>query len=155
PRQSKECRGGGAPRQIRKGDTMRRLRILIASSAILAIGTSSFAGDFQDSVAKAARDAAGQQTEQRSGNRNPYLWPGAALFVAGMSLAVYGFLHTSGGEFVSGEVSKESKTSLGGAGLAVAGVGGAILFMGARHAKHAPSVAFGPGRLAISKRLAW
>ena len=34
---------------------MRRLRILIASSAILAIGTSSFAGDFQDSVAKAAR----------------------------------------------------------------------------------------------------
>jgi len=99
---------------------MRRLRILIASSAILAIGTSSFAGDFQDSVAKAARDAAGQQTEQRSGNRNPYLWPGAALFVAGMSLAVYGFLHTSGGEFVSGEVSKESKTGLGGAGLAVA-----------------------------------
>src|ERR671931_613712 len=59
---------------------MRPLRILIASLAILAISTSSFAGDFQDSVAKAARDAAGQQAEQRSGNRNPYLWPGAARF---------------------------------------------------------------------------
>src|SRR5207244_6012630 len=155
PRQSKECRGGGAPRQIRKGDTMRRLRILIASSAILAIGTSSFAGDFQDSVAKAARDAAGQQTEQRSGNRNPYLWPGAALFVAGMSLAVYGFLHTSGGEFVSGEVSKESKTGLGGAGLGIAGLGGAILYLGAHNAKRAPSITFGPGRITLAKRVSW
>ena len=134
---------------------MRRLRILIASSAILAIGTSSFAGDFQDSVAKAARDAAGQQTEQRSGNRNPYLWPGAALFVAGMSMAVYGFLHTNGGEFVSGEVSKESKTGLGGAGLAVAAAGGALLYCGTLRARHAPSITVGRGRLTVAKQVSW
>ena len=32
------------------------------------------------------------------------------MFAGGMALAVYGFLHTKGGEFVAGEVSKESKT---------------------------------------------
>jgi len=131
---------------------MKLARPLIASLMILGLSTSSFAGDLHDSIANAA-----QQQEQAPTQKipKPYLVSGAALFVAGMTMTVYGFLHTNGGEFVSGEVSKESKTSLGGAGLAVAGVGGAILFMGARHAKHAPSVAFGPGRLAISKRLAW
>ena len=132
---------------------MTLARPLIVSMVIFGFSTASFAGDLHDSIARAA-----QQPQERSAASKiptPYLVSGAALFVAGMSMAVYGFLHTNGGEFVSGEVSKESKTSLGGAGLAVAGVGGAILFMGARHAKHAPSVAFGPGRLAISKRLAW
>jgi len=132
---------------------MTLVRPLIVSLIILGLSTASFAGDLHDSIARAAQ----QQEEKAPAAKMPapYLISGAALFVAGMSMAVYGFLHTNGGEFVSGEVSKESKTSLGGAGLAVAGVGGAILFMGARHAKHAPSVAFGPGRLAISKRLAW
>jgi hypothetical protein len=135
---------------------MRRLRILIAFTAILAMGTSSFAGDFRDSVAKAARDAAAQQeTEQRSGNRNPYLWPGAALFIAGMSMATYGFLHTSGSEFVSGEVSKESKTGLGGAGLAVAAAGGALLYCGTLRAHHAPSVTVGRGRVTVAKHVSW
>jgi len=134
---------------------MRRLRILIASTAILAMGTSSFAGDFQDSVAKAARDAAGQQTDERSGNRNPYLWPGTALFVAGMSMAVYGFLHTNGGEFVAGEVSKESKTGLGGAGLAIAAAGGALLYFGSQRARNAPSITVGRGRLTVAKQVSW
>ena len=131
------------------------MRVLVATLAILAISTSSFAGDFQESVAKAARDAAGQQTEQRSGNSNPYLWPGAALFVAGMSMAVYGFLHTNGGQFVSGEVSKESKTGLGGAGLAVAAAGGALLYFGSQHARNAPSITVGRGRLAVAKQVSW
>jgi hypothetical protein len=72
-----------------------------------------------------------------------------------MSMAVYGFLHTSGGEFVSGQVSTESKTALGGAGLAVAGAGGAVLFLGAHRAKKAPSLTFGPKTFKISKQLTW
>jgi len=132
---------------------MRLARLLIVSLTILGLSTASFAGDLHDSIAKAAQ----QQDEKSSPAKipGPYLVSGAALFVAGMSMAVYGFLHTSGGDFVSGEVSKESKTGLGGAGLAVADVGGAILVMGARHPKHAPSVTFGPNQFTISKRVAW
>lgn len=131
---------------------MRLARLVIASLTILGLSTASFAGDLQDSIARAAQQQ-GQTTSSKIDKG--YLVPGAALFVAGMAMAVYGFLHTSGGEFVSGEVSKESKTGLGGAGLAIAGAGGAILFLGAHHAKSAPSVKFGPKALTVSKRVAW
>jgi len=133
---------------------MTLARPLIVSMVILGFSTASFAGDLHDSIARAAQ----QQPEERSGAAKiptPYLVSGAALFVAGMSMAVYGFLHTSGGEFVSGSVSKESKTGLGAAGLAVAGAGGAILYLGSHHAKHAPSVALGPGQVTVSKRITW
>ncbi|HKB13434.1 MAG TPA: hypothetical protein VKD69_22365 [Vicinamibacterales bacterium] len=133
---------------------MKLARPLIVSLAIVSFSTASFAGDLHDSIAKAAEQ---QQQERRPAPRmdNRYLVPGASLFVAGMAMAIYGFLHTSGGEFVSGSVSKESKTGLGGAGLAVAGAGGAILFLGAQRAAKAPSVTFGPGQFAVSKRVTW
>jgi hypothetical protein len=129
-------------------------RPLIVSMMILGLSTASFAGDLHDSIARAAQ----QQQQERSAAPKipaPYLVSGAALFVAGMSMAVYGFLHTSGGEFVSGSVSKESKTGLGAAGLAVAGAGGAILYLGAQHAKRTPSVTLGPGRVTVGKRISW
>ena len=131
---------------------MRLVRVLAASLAILGMSTASFAGDLLQSAAKTV-----QQEAQAPPPRidKTYLWPGAALFVTGMSMAVYGFLHTSGGDFVSGEVSKESKTELGGAGLAVAGLGGAILYLGAQHSKHAPSITVGPGRITLAKRVSW
>ena len=134
---------------------MRLVRPLIVSLTILGLSTASFAGDLHDSIAKAAQQQQQEETRPAGKIPTPYLVSGAALFVAGMSMAVYGFLHTSGGEFVSGAVSKESKTGLGGAGLAVAGAGGAILFMGAKHAKHAPSIAVGPNQIAVTKRLTW
>jgi hypothetical protein len=130
-------------------------RPLIVSMVILGLSTASFAGDLHDSIARAAQQ---QQQQERSAAPKipaPYLVSGAALFVAGMSMAVYGFLHTSGGEFVSGSVSKESKTGLGAAGLAVAGAGGAILYLGAQHAKRTPSVTLGPGQVTVSKRISW
>lgn len=131
---------------------MRLARLVIVLLTILGLSTASFAGDLQESIAKAAQQQAQAPPPKID---KAYLWPGAALFVAGMSMTVYGFLRTSGGEFVSGSVSQESKTELGGAGLAVAGLGGAILFVGSQHAKHAPSVSFGPNRVAISKRVTW
>ena len=131
---------------------MRLVRVLATSLAILGMSTASFAGDLLQSAAKAV-----QQEAQAPPPRidKAYLWPGAALFVTGMSMAVYGFLHTSGGDFVSGEVSKESKTSLGGAGLGIAGLGGAILYLGAHNAKRAPSITVGPGRITLAKRVSW
>jgi hypothetical protein len=135
---------------------MKLLRPTLVSLVIVGLSAPSFAGDVQDSIARAAQTQPKEQ-EQRPPQKidKAYLVSGASLFVVGMSMAVYGFLHTSGGEFVSGAVSKESKTGLGAAGLAVAGAGGAILFLGARHAKHAPSVTVGPGGITVNKRIAW
>jgi hypothetical protein len=127
-------------------------RALVASLLVLGVGTASFAGDLAESIAKAAQQPA--QVE-RTKIDNAYLWPGAALFVAGMTMTIYGFLHTNGSDFVSGQVSKESKTTLGGAGLAVAGLGGAILYVGAEKAKHSTTIAIAPGRVALANRWSW
>ena len=130
---------------------MKLFRIGVAWMLVFGLGTSAFAGDLRESIAKAAEEQAQQRPSEIP---KAYLWPGAVLFTAGMSMVVYGFLHTNGGEFVSGEVSKESKTALGGAGLAVAGLGGAILFFGSR-ANRAPSITVAPGRVTLSKHLSW
>ena len=135
---------------------MKLLRPTLVSLVIVGLSTPSFAGDLEKSIAKAA------QTQPRAQEERPpvqmdkaYLVSGASLFVVGMSMAVYGFLHTNGGEFVSGAVSKESNTALGAAGLAVAGAGGVILYWGAHKAKRAPSVSFGPKTFKVSKQLTW
>ena len=130
---------------------MRLTRLLIVLVTVLGLSTASFAGDLQESIANAAQ----QQAPAPPKIDKRYLVPGAALVVAGMSMALYGFLHTSGGEFVSGSVSKESNTGLGVAGLGVAGAGGAILFFGSQRSKYAPSVTIGPHRMSIRKRVVW
>ena len=138
---------------------MRLARPMIASLMVLGLSTSSFAGDLQESIARAAQQQATTQGEAPKSEApkidKAYLIPGATLFVAGMAMAIYGFLHTDGGEFVSGEVSKESNTALGAAGLGVAAAGGAVLFIGAKRAKKAPSLTFGPKGFKVSKQLAW
>ncbi|MGH9140033.1 MAG: hypothetical protein ACRD2I_02695 [Vicinamibacterales bacterium] len=130
---------------------MKPLRTALAWLLVLGLSSSAFAGDLKDSIAKAAQE---QAQQPKTSIPKPYLWSGAALFVTGMSMAVYGFLHTSGGEFVSGQVSTESKTKLGATGLAVAGAGGAILFFGSR-VNRAPAITMGPGRMTVSKHISW
>ncbi len=132
---------------------MHVLRVLVAWSLISGLSApAALAGDLGTSIAKAAEQAA-QAGPSRIDNK--YLWPGSALFVGGMALAVYGFLHTKGGDSVSGEVSKESKTEIGGAGLAPAGLGGAGVYPGSQHSKGAPSITVGAGRIAVSKHVSW
>lgn len=136
---------------------MRLARPLIASLLIVGSSTSGFAGDLQDSISRAAQQPA-PPAQGGSGSMKMdkgYLISGASLFVAGMTMAIYGFLHTNGGEYVSGEVSKESNTALGAAGLGVAAAGGGILFLGAHRAKKAPSLTFGPKGFKVSKQLTW
>lgn len=134
---------------------MTTLRVLVIWVLVAGLSTSAFAGDLQTSAARAARDEAQQQQSERTTMPKAYLIPGAALFIGGMAMAFYGFLHTKGGDFVSGQVSKESKTELGGAGLAVAGLGGALLFVGAQRSKTSASVALGPRGVTVSKRISW
>ena len=133
---------------------MRLVRVFAASLAIVGMSSSGFAGDLFESAVKAANEQEQVSTGPTHIPRE-FLIPGAALFVTGLSMAVYGFLHTSGGDFVSGQVSKESNTALGGAGLALAGAGGAILLLGAHHSKAAPSVSVGRRGVTVAKRLTW
>jgi hypothetical protein len=135
-----------------QGDGMRTVRVLVASVLVVGLSTSALAGDLMSSVAKAADQ---QEPAQKPRIEKTYAVLGGALFAGGMALATYGFLHTKGGEFVSGEVSKESKTQIGGAGLAIAGAGGAILYLGAQKSKRSASVTVGNGRVALSKRVSW
>ena len=128
------------------------MKTIIATLLTLALSTSAFAGDLIESAERAARQQAAAQPKKID---HAYLWPGTALFVAGMSMVFYGWLHTSGGQFVSGQVSQESKTSLGGAGFAVAGAGGALLFIGSERAKKAASISLGPGSVQVAKTVAW
>jgi hypothetical protein len=131
---------------------MGLVRPLIVSVTILGFSTASMAGDLKDSIARASLE----QTQPAAPKLDKaYMIPGAVLFVAGMSMALYGFLHTNGGDFVSGAVSKESNTALGAAGLGVAAAGGTVLFLGTRRAAHAPSITVGPNAVAITKRVAW
>src|SRR5262245_42198611 len=115
---------------------MRLFRIGLTFLLVFGLSTATFAGDLQKSIAEA-------QVPQQQGSGGPlkidraFLWPGAALVAGGMTMALYGFLHTSGGEFVTGGVVDESNTALGVSGFVVAGAGAGLLFFGAKHAKSA------------------
>ena len=131
---------------------MRMVRVLMAWVLVVGLSTSALAGDLQNSIAKAADQ---QEPAQKPRIEKTYAVLGGALFVGGMALATYSFLHTKGGEFVAGEVSKESKTQLGGAGLAIAAAGGVVLYLGSQKSKRSASVTVGNGRIALSKRVSW
>jgi hypothetical protein len=140
---------------------MRLFRIAVAWLLVLGLSAAGFAGDIRDSVANATFDQAPQTQEQGVKIPSGYLWPGVALFAAGMSMALYGFLHTSDGQYVTvpppgeGGVSTSANTALGVSGFAVAGAGAVLLFMGAKKGKSAPSIAVGPKGVSVVKRVAW
>jgi len=128
------------------------VRVLIAWVLVVGLSTSALAGDLSSSIAKAAEQ---QAAAQKPKIEKTYAVLGGAMFAAGLALATYGFLHTKGGEFVSGEVSKESNTKLGATGLAIAGAGGAVLYLGSQKSKKSAAVSVGDGRVALSKRVSW
>jgi hypothetical protein len=140
---------------------MRLFRIGVAWLLVLGLSTAGFAGDIRDSIANATFEQTPQTQQQGIKIPSGYLWPGVALFVGGMSMALWGFLHTSDGQYVQvpppgGDgVSKASNTALGVSGFAVAAAGGALLFVGSKKAKSAPSIAVGPRGVAVAKQVSW
>jgi hypothetical protein len=131
---------------------MRTLRTVVAWLVISGVSTSAFAGDLAASVARAAR-----QEAQSSDKPMPkgYLWGGTALFVGGMTVGIYAFLHNRNGQYPGLNEATATNKPLGAAGLATAFVGGTILFLGERKSKQAASVTIGPGRMAVSKQVTW
>ena len=129
-------------------------RIVSACVVCTMTASTTFAGDLQDSIARAA---ASQTQAQTTANRpNRYLWPGIALLGGGTVMALAGFLRPNGVEvtiqptllFVPAvRVQTTHNIGLGVTGLGVAGVGGVLLILGARHA---PVVTVTPERHGIA-----
>ena len=131
---------------------MRTLRIIVAWFAIVGLSTSAFAGDINASIAKEAQQqASSRQTAIPKG----YLWAGSALFVGGMTVGIYSFLHNRNGDIPRFDEANATNKQLGAAGLGLAFVGGTILFLGERQSRRSPTLTFGPGRMSVTKRLTW
>ena len=131
---------------------MKPMRIAIAWLIITSLGMPVFAGDVRSSVAKAA-----QQQAQSSDKPIPkgYVWAGSALFVGGMTVGIYAFLHNRNGSFPGLDECCATNKPLGAAGLGLAFAGGTILFLGERKSRGAPTLTFSPGGLKVAKQVTW
>jgi hypothetical protein len=133
---------------------MKTLRTAIATALILGLSTSAFAGDLAESIAKAAQQE--ETRTQRSGAAKAMVYTGAGMFIGGMTVGLLAFMNNTNGEFAEfGEANAVNK-ELGTAGLCIAFVGGALVFLGhSRAAKSVPSVTVAPGQMKVSKKISW
>jgi hypothetical protein len=88
--------------------------------------------------------------------KNPFYWPGIAIIAGGSALAVYGFTtdtYLAGGVAVAGgsngvaaaAASPGGAVSMGAVGIAVAAVGGLIVYLGHVEARNSsPMIVVGP-----------
>lgn len=83
------------------------------------------------------------------------VWTGAGVFAGGMGVAIYGFLNNQNGQFPGFGEATATNSRLGGAGIAAAFAGGAMMAIGHRMSRHAPDVKIGVGSFEVSKRLSW
>ena len=134
---------------------MRLLRIAVVWCLVVGLSVPAVAGDLRASVAQAVEQQAQQAQAQEGPMPKAYLWPGAALFVGGMALAINGFLNNSNGDFPTFGEASATNVKMGAAGLAAAFTGGTLLFLGKRSANRSPSVTFGPGRVTVSNQVRW
>jgi hypothetical protein len=134
---------------------MRIHRIAVASCLIVSLSAPALAGDLLASVAHVEDQLAQQAQAPQREMSKAYLWPGAALFVSGMAMAVTGFLNNRNGDFPTFGEATATNVKMGGAGLAMAFTGGTLLFLGKRNANRSPSVTFGAGRVTVSKQVSW
>jgi hypothetical protein len=129
--------------------------VMLLVVVLSGVAAPTAAGDLQSSAANAAQQAAQGTGESQKPIPNAYLWPGAALFVGGLAVAVTGFLNNRNGQFPEFGEATSTNVGMGAAGLAAAFAGGTILYLGSRRANRAPSVTFGPGRITVSKQVSW
>jgi hypothetical protein len=129
----------------------RALVIVLISAHAAPAGAETL----REATARAASSAAAAQPAPSS--RSPKLmWSGTALFVGGMSVGLYAFIHNKNGGFAEfGEANAVDK-KLGAAGVTAAFAGGALLFMGTRKASHAaPSIAVTKSGVTVAKQISW
>jgi len=136
---------------------MRVLRTGVLALLISGLATTAFAGDLQQSIAKAAQTQQPPQQQPRAPSKSKskaLMWTGAALFVGGMAIGLTAFINNENGEFAEfGEANAVNK-ELGTVGLATAFGGGVLMFLGSRPS-NSPSVTAGVGRVGVSKKVSW
>jgi hypothetical protein len=135
---------------------MKYLRTSMIALLVFALGSSAFAGDLQDSIAKAAQQQPQEERAPTRGTNKPLVWTGTALFVGGMTVGLFSFINNKNGSFSEfGEANAVNKP-LGAAGLSAAFVGGTLMFLGSHRASaKAPSVTIGARQLKVVKQLSW
>src|SRR5438093_459806 len=117
---------------------MKIVRFVLTLLLMVGLTQPARAGDLQKSIAKAVQ----QQADSGSGSRSKaYMWPGAALVIGGMAVAMYGFIQPQH----RGEGDYQPNPALGAAGLSAAALGGLLLMVGAHRADRSPTVTFGRG----------
>jgi hypothetical protein len=133
---------------------MRVLRTGLIALLIIGLATPAFAGDLQESIARAAQQPQPPTTPSTGTSKKPLMWAGAALFVTGMVVGLTAFINNENGEFAEfGEANAVNK-ELGTIGLATAFGGGVLMFLGSRPS-NSPSVTAGIGRVSVSKKVSW
>lgn len=140
---------------------MRILNVVVVTMVIVAMSAPARAADLprgntpiQTSASRALAQATQEQSETGAIPKG-YLYAGSGLFVAGLTVALMGFLNNRNGEFPEFGEATSTNVKMGAAGLATAFAGGAILFLGKRHANPSASVTFGPRAVTVSRRVSW
>jgi hypothetical protein len=135
---------------------MRMLRTVVIALLVIGLSTPAFAGDLRASLAQAAEQP--RPEERRPESRpipKPYLWTGTGMFVGGMAVGLYAFIHNKNGQFPGDDEYYATNRALGAAGLLTAFGGGAVLLLGKRHANRSPMITFGPAGVKVSKNISW
>ena len=124
---------------------MKMLRTFVACALALSVAASAFAQ---------TQPAVVPQLQAPSGKT--LIYGGAAVFGAGMGMALYGFIRAGNGEFAQfGEATSRNKP-LGAAGIAAAFAGGTMMFLGSRVGRYAPSsITVSREGLAVEKMVSW
>ena len=126
---------------------------------------SAFAGDLQDSIAKAAATAAAAaataDTTTATHDHASYRWVGLALIGSGVVMTLAGFLRPTGVEVslqpqfpllptINAETTHNH--ALAGVGLGVLGAGAVLLVVGEQRRQPA-IISVGPNQIAVAKVL--
>jgi hypothetical protein len=129
-------------------------KLLLVASLATAVATPAYADGLRAAADKAAQQAADTMTA--APRSSTLKWAGLGLFVGGMSVGLYAFIHNKNGSYAEfGEADAVNK-KLGAASLAAAFAGGALLFVGTRKAPRTmPDVKVGPAAVSVSKQVSW
>jgi hypothetical protein len=136
---------------------MTLFRTIGVTMLAVAISTSAVAGDLRKSINRAVEQQ--EQPQNPRGQPNPipkpYLWAGTAMFVGGMAVGLYAFMHDKNGQFPGTDEYYATNRGLGAAGLLTAFGGGAALFIGKHQANKSTTFTVNRGGVTVSKRLSW
>ena len=133
---------------------------LVGLLALSMSGAPAFAGELQDSIARAAANAAADTQEApmvRTTGTKAATMAGTALFAGGMVFGLYQFINNGNGSNSEFGEADATNPKLGLVGLGTAFAGGMLMLMGhkANGATKMPSLTFGRHGVGVAKRISW